>query len=449
MIKKLTAIAIFTFTLISLNAQISLDKVVAIVGNEAILESDVDILYKEMQIQGELPEDNPRCRILKMLIDQKLLVAQAKADSLTSPENIQHGVDRTLAEYIAQLGNKEMLEVYFSKSFDLLREEMIESRTEQSYAQAMQMEIARKVKVTPNEVNRFFKSIAKDSLPVIPDQYMIYELVKKPNSNQAMIDVKEKLLDLRRRIIKGEKFQTLATLYSEDPMSARRGGEIGLSPLEGNVLSVRLALMNMRIGQVSKIIESEYGFHILQLLEKQEETGFFNYRHILLKPKYTQEDQTVGFSRLDSIVKKIEADSISFENAALYYSDNEKSSLGNGLLVNANYQTGEIRTRFYKDELNPEDFKAIEHLGVGEISEPFVSRDISGNEVYKVVLLKEFIPSHAVNIKDDFSYISKIYENRKQNEAIQDWLKKKVKTEYVRINSKYEGCPDIDASWVF
>lgn len=454
MIKKLMASVVFTLVLLPLlYSQTSLDKVIAIVGNEAILESDIDMLYKDMQIRGDLDdlgEGNTKCKILKIFRDQKLLVAQAKLDSLgQSEEDIQSRVDRNIATLIAQYG-KESLEAYYKKSIEQFREESIDFETEQSYAKSMQMNLARKVKITPNEVAKFFKHLNKDSIPtIIPDQYVIYEIAKKPDSEKAILDVKEKLLSIRKRILEGEKFQTLAALYSEHESSIR-GGEMGLNPLEGNVSSVRLTLSNMRTGQISKIIESEYGFHILQLLEKQDETGLVNYRQILIKPKYSLEDQSIGFARLDSIVKKIEADSVKFEEAALMYSEDDKSRAGSGLMVNINEYTGEIRTSFYKDELNPDDFRAIEHLGPGEISRPFVSTDAkSGKTLYKVIMLKEFIPSHPVNLKDDFNYISRLYENKKQNDAIEAWISKKSETEYIRINEKYKECPFVNAAWLF
>jgi peptidyl-prolyl cis-trans isomerase SurA len=457
MIKKLTIIVGFTFVLLlpaKSQTQTSLDKVVGIVGNEAILESDIDMLYRDMQIRGgmeDIKEGNPRCQILKIFRDQKLLVAQAKLDSLSmqSEVDIQNGVDRSISALIAQYG-KEALEAYYKKSIEQFREESIEFQTEQSYAKSMQVEIAKKIKVTPSEVAKYFKSMDKDTVPVIiPDQYIIYEIAKKPNSEKAILDVKEKLLSLRKRILDGEKFQTLATLYSEHE-SAIRGGELGLNPMEGNVISIRTALSNMRIGQVSKIVESEYGFHVLQLLEKQDETGLVNFRQILLKPKYSLEDQAIGFARLDSIVRKINADSITFEEAALGYSENEKSRAGSGLVVNANEYTYEIRTSFYKDELNPDDFRALEHIGTGEISKPYASTDVkSGQILYKVIMLKEFIPSHPVNLKDDFNYITKLYENKKQNEAIENWVSKKSETEYIKISDKYKECPFVNATWLF
>jgi peptidyl-prolyl cis-trans isomerase SurA len=454
MIKKLTATIVITLSLLSFaNAQTSLDKVVAIVGNEAILESDIDMLYRDMQIRGGLEnfkDGNPRCQILKIFRDQKLLVAQAKLDSLgQAAENIQAKVDRNIATLVAQYG-RETLEAYYKKSIEQFREESIEFETEQSYAMSMQATLAQKVKITPSEVAKYFKTMEKDTVPIIiPDQYVICEIAKKPNSEKAILDVKEKLLNLRKRILDGEKFQTLAALYSEH-QSAIRGGEMGLNPLEGNVISVRQALSNMRIGQISKIIESEDGFHLIQLLEKQDETGLVNYRQILLKPKYSLEDQALGFARLDTIVRQIEADSITFEAAALIYSENEKSRAGSGLMVNTNAYTGEIRTSFYKDELNPDDFRAVEHIGVGEISKPYASTDTKTGQVfYKVTMLKEFIPSHNVNLKDDFNYISRLYENKKQNEAIEAWVSKKSETEYIRISDKYKDCPFVNAAWLF
>jgi peptidyl-prolyl cis-trans isomerase SurA len=459
MIRKTAVIVFLSFVLLPLNAQSpdttgrkSLDRIIAIVGNEAILESDIDMFYKDLQINGgleDIEESAQKCKILKMLRDQKLLVAQAKLDSLESEDNIQHNVDHRITALIAQYG-KETVEAHFKKSVEMFREESIEFETERSYAMSMQNVLSQKIKVTPSEVIKYFKSIENDSmLMVIPDQYVIYEIAKKPDSEKAILDVKEKLLELRKRILDGERFQTLATLYSEDHMTAIRGGEIGLSQMEGSVIAVRIALSNMRIGQVSKIVESEYGFHILQLLEKQDDTGLVNYRHILMKPKYSLEDQAYGFARLDTILTKIMDDSITFEAAALAYSENDKSRAGGGLMPNI-INPREVRTSFYKDELNPDDFKALEKIGQGEISRPYASTDVmSGKVMYKIIMLKEFIPSHKLNLKDDFNHISQIYRNKKQNDAIEAWVSQKAETEYIRISEQYRSCPFVDAAWLF
>lgn len=449
MIKKLIFFVSCAFFASFAQAQTSLDKVVAVVGNEAILQSDIEIIYLQMKASGELPEGDAKCQILQMLMDQKLLLAQAKLDSLNVDlNNIASQVDRKIATYSAQFGGAKNVEDYFQKSMEKIREEMVEINTEQAYAQRMRQELVSKVKVTPNEVEKFFKTIPKDSLPKIPDQYQIYQIVKRPNSEAATIEVKEQLLDLRKRILEGEKFQSLASLYSEDPGSARRGGEVGLSPLEGYVAPVRNAIKSMRPGQVSQIIESEYGFHILQLIEKQPEHNLVNYRHILIRPKYTADDRALGFARLDSITRMIKADSITFENAALYFSDDEKSRAGSGLLFNiSNY--GEISPYFYKDQLNPTDYRAMEHLSIGEISEPFESVDVMGNAVYKVIVLKKFIPSHSANLTDDYGQLYEVYKNKKENDAVASWVKKKGKTEYIRVNEQYRHCSFVEPTWGF
>jgi peptidyl-prolyl cis-trans isomerase SurA len=450
MIKKVLFFSLLLpLTFGRISAQQSMDKIIAVIGNEPVLQSEVEMFYKELKISGQLPEGDSKCQILKMLMDQRIFVAQAKLDSLEAGvENIPAQVDRMIAAQVSQYG-KEALESYYHKSMDKIKEEMIEFRTEQAYAQSMQAKIAGKVHITPNEVEKFFKSMPKDSLPTIPDQYMIYQIVKKPDSEAAIIEVKEQLLEIRKRILNGEKFQTLAILYSEDPESARRGGEIGLSPAESYVTPVRNALNNMRPGQVSQIIESEYGYHILQLIEKQPEMGLVNYRHILIKPKYTAEDRTKGFAKLDSIMHIVKVDSISFEYAAAFFSDDEKTRMGKGLLVNTDYQSLDITPYFYKDQLNPNDFKAIEHLGVGETSEPFESVDAGGNVVYKVVMLKSFVQSHKANIKDDYTQIKRVYESKKRQEALQQWVVTKMKTEYIRVDKEYKNCTYMDSAWLY
>jgi len=447
MVKNLILTLSLIFSIQFLTAQ-TLDKVVAVVGDEAIFESDIDLIYKKLQIDGELPEGNPRCQILKFLMDQKLLVAQAKVDSL-DPDlgGIQYSVDQQISAFIVKVGGRAMVESFYNKTIEKIREEMIEAEIEGAYSSAMQKKITQKIKYTPSEVTRYFKSVDKDSLPIIPDQYMLYELVKKPNSEQAVIEVKEKLLEFRRNIIEGKnRFETLASMYSEDHQSARMGGELGLGPIDGYAIEIRLALSNMRVGQVSRIVETEFGYHILQLIEKQDETRFVNFRHILLRPQYTEEDKKDGFLRLDTIVRKILADSITFQQAAIRHSEDIRSRAAGGLLTNYN---NSISPYFYKDEIYPDDYRAIEHLSVGEISEPYVSRDVAGNETYKVVMLKEFIPHHTADLKRDFGLLSRIYQNIKQNEALKKWVNEKAKTEYIKVDKKYEDCLSIDKSWMF
>lgn len=447
MVKKTGLLFLCAFLATILQGQIA-DRVVAVVGNEAILQSDLDVLHLQMKLESSLPEKDANCFILRELISRKLLVAQAKLDSLTVDlTDVTNEVDRRIATQVSMLGGESYLESYYQKPISLIRQELIDVEREERYAQQMQRELLGKVKITPNEVENFYNTIPKDSLPKVPDSYVLYEIVKKPNSDAAVIAVKEQLLDLRKRIIEGEKFQTLATLYSEDVESARRGGELGLSPIEGYVAPVRDALKLMRPGQVSQIVESEYGFHILQLIEKQQTNNLVNYRHILIRPKYTDEDRKQGFARLDSIVDLIKKGDITFERAALHFSDDEKSRAGNGLMFNIQAY-GSILPYFHKDEIKPDDYRALEHLSLGEISAPYTSQDNSGNVVYKVIKIKSFTQSHSANLKDDFDNVANLYKRKKQGEKLNDWIVKKGKTAYIRISADYKDCDFVQEQWM-
>ena len=445
--KGLLIILILTLLSNLANAQQTIDKVVAVVGNEAILLSDLEEQRLMLKAEGNLPEGNVYCITLENLMASKLLVAQAKLDSLSVDlGNADNMVERRYKYLLMQFGTDRAIEKYFQRPLQKIKDEWREQAIEGTYAQRMTHEITGKITVTPNEVEKHFKKIPKDSLPQIPDQYVIYQIVKKPNSNAAVLEAKQQLLNLRKRILAGERFQSLATLYSEDSGSARRGGEVGLSPLEEWVPSIRDAIKNMRPGQVSQIIESEYGYHIVQLIEKQA-NNMVNYRHILIKPKYTSKDQEEGFAKLDSIVRLIKSDSITFERAALYFSDDEQSKMANGLLTNNRREYGSISPRFYKDELNPQDFQAIKDIPNLEISKPFETVNHQGNVVYKVIMVKEFIPTHTANLKDDYDMLYNNALQQKQAEAISAWVKRKLKIEYIVIDEIYRDCKFEHEGW--
>lgn len=446
--KSILITLVFILPIQWLNAQKTVDKIVATIGNEIILLSDIEEMRLSAKAEGSLPQGkNAQCMMLENLLTQKLLVAQAKIDSLkVDLSNAESSVDRRLKMYLINLGSEKAMEQYFQKSMSDIRETMLEVERERVYAQSMMHEITGKLTVTPSEVEKFYKSIPKDSLPQIPDQYIIYQIVKKPNSNASIIEAKQQLLDIRKRILAGDRFQSLATLYSEDPESARRGGEVGLSPLENWVAPIREVLKNMRPGQVSQIVETEYGYHIVQLIEKQS-NNLVNYRHILIKPKYTYEDRKEGFARLDSIARLIKSDSITFERAALYFSDDDQSRMGNGLLVNVRQYPNPPSPKFYKDEILRDDYQALKNLPNNEISEPFESIDRQGNIVYKIIMVKSFIPAHTANLGEDYDQIYNAALQQKQNDAISKWVKRKQKTEYIRIDESFKDCDFEHKGW--
>ncbi|MDR3287351.1 MAG: peptidylprolyl isomerase, partial [Prevotellaceae bacterium] len=382
-----------------------IDKVVAVIGNEAVLLSDIEMDIYQRKIRGILSEENLFCRVLEEMLQSKLLIAQAKIDSLiVAQSSIQAQVDEHINYFIAQLGSEKAVEDQFRKPMSKVREMLREQAGDQLLIGQMRNSIVKGIEITPSDAKRFYETIPADSIPIIPEQYSFQQITVYPPTADANFEVKERLLELRERIMKGEKFSTLAILYSQDPESAKRGGELGLSPATNFVVSFRNAALTLKPNQVSHIVETEYGFHIIQMIEKQGK-DLINVRHILLKPIYSVNDQRLAFSRLDSIKNMITSDSITFEQAAMYFSKDEKTRLNGGLVANPST----LSPRFDKDQLGSNYF-VLRDLKVGQISDPFKSTDENGREVYKIVKIKEIIPSHTANLKDDFSIIKSMAE---------------------------------------
>ncbi|MDR1553631.1 MAG: peptidylprolyl isomerase [Prevotellaceae bacterium] len=420
-----------------------IDKVIAVIGNEAVLLSDIEMDIYQRKMYGMLSEENLFCRVLEDMLQSKLLIAQAKIDSLTVTQSaIQSSVDDKINEHISRLGSEKALEDQFKKPVSKIREMLYEQVENQSLIEQMRSKIVSGIEITPADVKRFYEAIPQDSMPVIPEQYAFQQITVYPPTADANFEVRERLLELRERIIKGEKFSTLAILYSQDPESAKRGGELGLSPAANYVVSFRNAALSLKPGQVSHIVETEYGFHIIQMIEKQGK-DLINVRHILLKPIYSSNDQRQAFSRLDSIKNMITSDSITFEQAALFFSQDEKTRMNGGLVAN----TQTLSPRFDKDQLGSNYF-VLRDLKTGQISDPFKSTDDNGREVYKIVKLKEVIPSHKANLKDDFPVIKNMVEGQKQMEKIIKWLAKKQEETYIRIDDDYKNCKFESQNWI-
>lgn len=420
-----------------------IDKVIAVIGNEAILLSDIEMDIYQRRLHGILSEENLFCRVFEDMLQSRLLIAQAKIDSLTVTQSaIQSSVDERMNYFIAQLGSEKALEEQFKKPVSKIREMLHDQAEDQSLIEQMKNKIVSGIEITPSDVNRFYETIPQDSMPLIPEQYSFQQITVYPPTADANFEVRERLLELRERIMKGEKFNTLAILYSQDNESAKRGGELGLAPASQYVTAFRNAALSLKPGQVSHIVETEYGFHIIQMIEKQGK-DLINVRHILLKPIYSANDQRLAFSHLDSIKNLITGDSITFEQAALFFSQDEKTRMNGGLVANS--QT--LSPRFDKDQLGNNYF-VLRDLKVGQISDPFKSTDNSGREVYKIVKLKEIIPSHKANLKDDFPIIKNMVEGQKQMEKITKWLAKKQQETYIRIDDEYKNCEFESKEWI-
>jgi len=347
---------------------------------------------------------------------------------------------------MSKAGGEKALEEHFRKPMYRIKQEWREALTEQSLAQSMQSKIAQKVpEMTPRDVKEYYKSLPKDSLPPISTQYQYRQLVLYPDREEAVMAVKEKLLEFRDRVLKGERFSTLAMIYSHDQGSAVRGGELGMAPKHNYYASFSDAAMSLREGQVSQIVETPEGFHLIQMIKK--EGDLFNARHILLRPLFTSTDRDKAFKTLDSLRELILVDSIVFEKAVQSYSQDLKSYLNGGLVSDENSGS----SFFYKDDLNYLDYNVIKDLKVGEISEPFESRDNEGREgqvVYKIIKLEKIIPSHVANFDDDFAILQSKAKEKAAEAEIENFIKKKQATTFIRIDPIFSNCAFIREGWI-
>ncbi|MBE6229542.1 MAG: peptidylprolyl isomerase [Bacteroidales bacterium] len=447
---RLLPLAVMLFFSCALSAQTYkgglIDKTVALVGNEIITISQLENEVQLMMAQGLASDGNMRCEILENLLVQKLFLTQARLDSLVvNMDQVESDLTNRVNEMMMSIGGEAEIEKYFKKPLHKLKNDWRNVLMEQSLTQQMQQKVMGDApQMTPSEVEKFYKKTDKDSLPIISTQYKISQIVLYPSKEAAALVVKEKLLELRNRIIKGEKFSTLASLYSQDG-TAVRGGELGMAPKNLYWPAFSDAAMALKPGQISQIVETPDGYHIIQMIEKDGD--MFNARHILIKPSYTNEDKTKAFKTLDSLKRQIETDSMTFFIAARAYSQDLKSAVNGGIMVDEN--TGS--TYFEKDQLKPADYYMLKDMKPGQISEPFESLDNegrSGNTIYKIIKLEEIVPSHTANIKQDFMIIQSIANNRQKMDAIDKFIKEKQSTTLIIVDDMYRKCNFDNEGWI-
>ncbi|MBQ3175688.1 MAG: peptidylprolyl isomerase [Bacteroidales bacterium] len=447
---KLLPLAIMLFFSCALSAQTYkgglIDKTVALVGNDIITISQLENEVQLMMAQGIVSDGNIRCEILENLLIQKLFLTQARLDSLVvNMDQVEADLSNRINEMMMSIGGEAEIEKYFKKPLHKLKNDWRNVLMEQSLTQQMQQKVMSDApQMTPSEVEKFYKKTDKDSLPIISTQYKISQIVLYPSKEAAALAVKEKLLELRNRIIKGEKFSTLASLYSQDG-TAVRGGELGMAPKNLYWPAFTDAAMALKPGQISQIVETPDGFHIIQMIEKDGD--MFNARHILIRPTYTNEDKTKAFKTLDSLKRQIETDSMTFFIAARAYSEDLKSAVNGGIMVDEN--TGS--TYFEKDQLKPADYYMLKDLEPGQISEPFESLDNegrSGNTIYKIIKLEEIVPSHTANLKQDFMIIQNIADNRQRMDAVDKFIKEKQSTTLIIVDDMYRKCNFDKEGWI-
>lgn len=424
------------------------DEVIWVVGDEAILKSDVEALRIQGQQEGMRWKGDPDCAIPEQIAVQKLYLNQAIIDSVEVTESeITQGVEQYIENMISAIGSREKLEEYHKKSISQIRAELRDSYRERQLVQGMQQKLVKDITVTPSDVRRYFKDIPTDSIPFVPTEVEVQIITQQPRIEQEEINrVKEELRDYTDRVNKGEStFQTLARLYSEDPGSARRGGELdytGRGMLDPAFANVAFSLTDPK--KVSKIVESEFGFHIIQLIDKRGDK--IKVRHILRKPVVSDQAIEKAISRLDSIRTDIIDGKYPFEAAASLVSDDKDTRNNNGLMANV---TQEGRTsRFRLADLPSEVAKAVDGMNVGDISTPFQMINERGKTVCAIVKLKNRTEGHKATITEDYQVLKNVVLEKLRSKKLHEWVVNRIKTTYVRINDRYRNCDFEYEGWV-
>lgn len=429
-----------------------IDKTVAVVGNEFITLSDIEEEVQMERTQGRSSDKTVRCELLESMMQSKLFLMQSRIDSLTvNADNVESQLSQRIDQVRTALGGDDQVEEYFGKPLYKLRQEWRQQLQDMSLTQQEQSQIASNIsEVTPYDVKCYLDTVDKSRLPIVPIKYQLSQIAIYPDREAAKSAVKEKLLDIRERIINGEKFSTLARIYSEDPGSARKGGELGMASKSIFWPAFSDAAMSLKPGIISQIVETPDGFHLIEVLEKKGD--MFNARHILMKPQYTSEDMEKAFQTLDSLKTEISNKAVTFQLAANFYSQDPATRTNGGQMSDPS--TGSAY--FEIDQMKPEDYNAIKDLAEGEISEPFESKDNegrgetdvnSGNTVYKIIKLDKILPSHTATFESDFTQLQAEVQYQRQMDAVNKFLDEKIKTTYIVIDPMFSDCEFSNEGW--
>ena len=448
MTKKLWAALLALSPMLGFAQTNIVDEIIWVVGNEPILLSDVEETRISSEAYGQ-PVDNPYCTIPEQIAVNKLFVHQAELDSVTvSESDVIRAVDNRINESIQAFGSREALEQMYGRSVSQMRENLKKQYREQMMADEVRQKLTTDVKATPAEVREYFKNVPNDSLPFIPTQVEVQIITSVPEVPRAEVErIENKLREYARRVNSGEAdFSTLAKFYSEDG-SARNGGELGYmgrNQLVPEFANVAFTLNDPK--KVSKIVRSEYGYHIIQLIDKKGDK--INVRHILLKPHIDDSEIEKGIARLDSIANDIRANKFTFDAAALALSDDKDTRNNHGLMANVDQQNGTVSSRFEMQDLPADVAKVVDTLSVGQISRAFRMTNDKGQEECAVVMLKNRIEGHPANMTEDFQTLRDVVVNKRKEEKIEQWIKDKIKTTYVRISPDWRNCKFHYEGWV-
>lgn len=423
--------------------EIVVDRIIAVVGKNMILESEVETQYLQEKMQGSIEGSATyiKCLILEKMLRDNLLLNKADLDSVVVEDaDVERSLDQRLRYFISQFGSQEKLEEYYGKSLIEIKEEFREMVKDYMLVEQVETSITQNVFVTPNDVKAFYKVIPPDSIPLISARVEMTQIIRiPPVSMEQKVIIKEKLRDLRRRVIEGENFATLAILYSEDPGSATKGGEIGFFGRGELYPEYEAAAFKMKEGEISEIVESKAGFHIIQLIERKGD--YINTRHILLQTKPSPVDLENARLKLDSVLVQIRNGEITFEDAAIKYSD-DPGKFNGGYIINPATGT----TWFEMAQLEPQVSFTINKLDVGQISPPVPAKTEEGQDAYRLVKLKTRTEPHRANLTDDYSLITDWALQNKKEQKIVDWVNNNIGNAYIMVIDDYKDC-DFEYKW--
>lgn len=426
-----------------------IDEVVWVVGDEAILKSDVEVTRLQAESEGIKYAGDPDCTIPEQIAVQKLFLHQAAIDSIeVSESEVMQGIDDQINYWVSMIGSREKLEEYRKQTITQMRQQMHDDFKNRQLIQKMKEELVKDIKASPAQVRKYFKDLPEDSIPFVPTEVEVEILTMQPRiSNEEINAVKDRLREFTERVNKGETtFSTLATLYSEDPGSARMGGEmdyVGRGMLDPAFANVAFNLTDPK--KISKIVESEFGFHIIQLVDKRGDK--IKCRHILLKPQVTQEAIDKSLARLDSIGNDIRQAKFTFEAGASFLSDDKDTKNNHGLMANTS-QTGVRTSKFQMKDLPTEVARVVDTLKVGDISAPFTMINSRGKTTCAIIKLVSRVDGHRATITEDFQVMKDIVTAKEREKTLHEWVVDKIKKTYVRMNDRYKDCKFEYEGWI-
>lgn len=413
------------------------DQIVAVVGSNIILKSEIERMYMDQQAQGITSDGDMKCEILENYLIDKLLVAEAELDTLieVTPSQVNQQMDGQLQMYVSHFGSEKAVEDYFGKPIAEIKAEMQEAIKNQLLSSQMRNKIVQDVTATPSEVRYYYRNLEEDKIPVIPTQYEYAQITISPEIElEEENRVKQELRKLKERIENGSSFAAMAVIYSEGP-SAKDGGEIGYLGRAQLDPAYAAAAFNLKGDKVSNVVKSEFGYHIIQLIDKKGEK--VNTRHILMRPKVSVEAKEQAYERLDSLATLIRKDKIEFDEAAMRFSSDENSRNNGGLAINPST----LSSKFTVEELDPDVSKVLADLKIGEISDPFETIDPESRQtVFKIVKLVDKIEGHNANLQNDYQQLAEQFLAEKQQRVLEEWINSKQSNTYIRIDDTYANC---------